>query len=569
MNNTEWKPQTALVSVSDKAGIVPFCQGLVAEGVIIYSTGGTAKVLRAGEVPVTDVSELLRNSLRTFLERHGVDEEKIKVILEETGGEFLGDRVKTLSREISAGLLARYTEKDLAEIERIGVPSIDIVVVNYYPLTKTIATAGVTREQVIDGTDIGGPTMMRSGAKGRRILVPHPECYDEVLVWLRDGMPNADAFITEGVAEAEFGVAGYALASAEYHGAGTFAGLLGRKAGDLKYGENPYMKPADLYACETDDPLALHRFRLMDGGQLPSMVGVTDYDRLLQTITHIAAFFDVNGIGVPKIAVAVKHGNACGAAIGEDAQNVLKRCIEGDLISVSGGVIMTNFAIGAEEAEIIRLHKFVPSPKAPKRIMDGVVAPTISEKAQDELERKDVGKCRCMVNPALAELSRHSLDAAPRFRQVRGGFIKQPNYTFVLDLNDPRVVIHGELTDADRANIGLGWALHATSNSNTIALVQRATLIGLGVAQQDRVGAAELAIRRARRGNHDLDGATATSDSFFPAPDGPQVLIKARTRTIFTSSGSVRDAETIDVCKEAGITLVMMPDKDCRGFYGH
>ena len=567
MDNENWKPETALVSVSDKAGIVPFCQGLVAQGVTIYSTGGTAKALRAGEVPVTDVSEFLRNSLRTFLERHGVDEEKITVILEETGGEFLGDRVKTLSREISAGLLARYTEKDLAEIERIGVPSIDIVVVNYYPLTKTIATAGVTREQVIDGTDIGGPTMMRSGAKGRRILVPHPECYDEVLVWLRDGMPNADAFIPEGVAEAEFGVAGYALASAEYHGAGTFAGLLGRRAANCKYGENPYMKPADLYACETDDPLALQKFTLVDG-DAPSFVNWTDIDSMLQTITHIAAAYDVARDNVPKIAVGVKHGNACGTSQTPDAESAeITACtgmLDGDRIAVFGGLVMLNYDVDATLATTLRTHAIIEG----KRLLDGVIAPSFSEEAIAILGRKG-GKCRCMANPALGALRLSSLDIAQRFRPTRGSFLKQPNYTFVLDLNDPRVVIHGELSDADRTNILLAWAIGATSTSNTITLVRYGMVIANAVGQQDRVGAAQLAIMRARRSGHDTRGATAYSDSFFPFPDGPEVLIEAGIRTIFASSGSVKDDEVIAVCKKAGVTLVMMPDKDCRGFARH
>ncbi|TAK05079.1 hypothetical protein EPO33_03775 [Patescibacteria group bacterium] len=577
MNIENWKPKTALVSVSDKTGIVPFCRELVEQGITIYSTGGTAKELRVGGVAVTDVTELLRCSLRTVLERHKVPADTIAAILEETGQPFLRDRVKTLSREISAGLLARYVEEDRDELARMGIPSIDIVVVNFYPLERTIAKPGVTVEEVIEGTDIGGPTMVRSGAKGRRILVLNPACYEETLAALRDGRAASDEFITEGVAYGEYLVARYCGASAAYHGKGKYYFLAGERVDEwpVKYGENPQQAEATLYRTTDEDPLAVHRFEILEGSQPPSLVNITDLDRLLQTVTHVQAGFAVNQLGSPMIAVGVKHGNACGAAIAPDAAGALRGMLAGDLTAVHGGFVMTNFPIGLPEAELLRQHLHFADTGLKKRLLDGVIAPEITPEAFKELDRVDHGKCRGIVNSELGRLTPASLDGTPLLKRVRGGFTLQPNYTFVMDLRHARVEIFGELIEADKANVILAWAVGCTSNSNTISLVRMGALIGNGVGQQDRVFAAQTAIARATRQHHkdvpphDVRGAVAYSDSFFPFIDGPEKLIAAGVRTIFATSGARKDTDVQATCKAAGVTLVMIPDKDGRGFFGH
>jgi phosphoribosylaminoimidazolecarboxamide formyltransferase/IMP cyclohydrolase len=201
-------------------------------------------------------------------------------------------------------------------------------------------------------------------------------------------------------------------------------------------------------------------------------------------------------------------------------------------------------------------------------MLDGIIAPAFTEGAIAMLRRKS-DKCRFMANPALQKLEGR-LDQTPRFRFVRGGFLMQPNYTFVPNFYGEQIVRYGgNATLREESDMLFAWAIGSTSNSNTITLVKDKQLIGNGVGQQDRVGAANLAITRARRSGHDVLEAVAYSDSFFPFPDAPQILIEAGVKAIFTSSGSIRDQETINLCEKHGIALYMVSDKVGRGFFGH
>jgi len=257
------------------------------------------------------------------------------------------------------------------------------------------------------------------------------------------------------------------------------------------------------------------------------------------------------------IAIGGKHGNACGASVGMSASSVLDNMMAGDPLAIFGGLIMTNFGINEELAEILG-----------GKMLDGIIAPSITMGAIDKLRRKG-DKCRFLVNPALARLDASSLDTAPRFRYVRGGFLMQPNYTFVPNFSGNMVCKHGQASITQELDMLLAWAIGSTSNSNTITLVKNGQLIGNGVGQQDRVGAAKLAIERALRSGHDVRNAVAYSDSYFPYKDGPETLIEAGIRAIFTSSGSRRDNETIEVCKAASVVLYMVDDTVGRGFFGH
>lgn len=184
------------------------------------------------------------------------------------------------------------------------------------------------------------------------------------------------------------------------------------------------------------------------------------------------------------------------------------------------------------------------------------------------LQRKG-DKCRLMSNPALTGMGRESLDVARRFRYVRGGFLAQPNYTFVPDLAGGNVERIGEATDGQVDDMLLAWAIGSTSNSNTVTLVRDGMLIGNGVGQQDRVGGCKLAVMRAVDAGHVTGDAVAYSDSFFPFIDGPGELAKAGIKAILATSGSVRDQEVKDFCREQGITIFLYPDSEGRGFFGH
>lgn len=528
----------ALISVYRKEGMVEFARELVNLGWQLLASAGTAKAIAAAGLPVRDVAELV-------------------------GPPILGHRVVTLSREIHAGLLA--TEEQRPELERLGIPWIDLVCVDLYRLSDEITRQGSTPESVRELTDIGGPTLLRSAAKSGRIVISDPADRAEVLRWIRDGDPaERHTFITQLAAKAEATVAEYCLTSATYHGQGQYAGMVGVRERPLAYGENSWQGEAALYSCSTSDPLALDRFTIVEGA-VPSHNNCCDLDRALQTVTHIAAACDANQREVPCIAIGIKHGNACGAGVAPAPIEAVARMLAGNPRSIMGGLVMVNFSLSETTAEMLN-HYLLQADD--RRILDGVVAPNFSPGAVALLSRKR-GKCRLFANPALAELSAFSLDPALRFRYVRGGFLAQGNYTHVLDLHDPALVWHGEPTAAQRRDLLLAWAVGATSNSNTVTIVKDDQLIGNGVGQQDRVEAADLAVRRARSAGHDTQGAVAYSDSFFPFPDGPQVLIDAGVSAVLTTSGSVNDESVIKTFRDAGVVLGMIPDQLGRGFFGH
>ncbi len=531
----------ALLSVYDKTGIAEFAKGLHELGWNIISSGGTAKVVAEAGVPVTDVAELV-------------------------GGEaILGHRVVTLSREIHSGLLADATKaEDLQELKDRGIPFIDLVAVDMYPLEEEIASGNATLASVIEKTDIGGPTMLRAGAKARRIVLSRASQRSEVLQWLTDGKPDEKAFRDKLCAVAEYECARYIMISARYHGGEEVAGWIGKRVAPTKYGENPWQTPAGLYADNrvSADPLGLDQFTHQKGWEL-SYINETDMHRLLQTVTHIAAGFDVNFGKVPCVAVGVKHGNACGAGVADTAVEAVQKMLEGDEIAIFGGVVMINGPIDADVATALMQYHM---PEGQNRLLDGVVGSEVTPEAMEILSR---AKLRIVTNPALESLSKDTLETAPILRNVRGGMLVQPNYTFVVDYSADYMEQHGDLSEQAKKDMLLAWAVGSTSNSNTICIVKDGRMLGNGVGQQDRVGAAKLAVTRAASRDHDVTGAAAYSDSFFPFPDGPLVLADAGITAILTSSGSVKDPEVVETLAKKNVAVMMLPDKTGRGFFGH
>jgi phosphoribosylaminoimidazolecarboxamide formyltransferase/IMP cyclohydrolase len=533
--------QNALLSVYHKTETFFNCaRSLAKAGVTLYASGGTAAKLAEAGIAVIDIQTIV-------------------------GEKVMDGRVSTLSREIHAGLLARPgVETDLEALEKMGAPFFDIVYVDMYPLAEEIAKPDATEESVTRETDIGGPTMIRSAAKGRRIILTDELQLRAITDMIASGEEGASPETRRRLAaNGEWTVAQYVATSAVYLSDGAYDAVFGELVGPCKYGENPYMTPAGLYRTDDEDPLALHRFTAVEGDER-SFINLTDADCLLQVLTHIAAGFDLNFNEVlPLMAVGVKHGNACGAAVGADPVEVIRRMVAGDKRAIFGGVVMTNFPVTREVAEAL-VEK---AEDDPPRLFDGVFAPAFASDATEVLKRYQ-GKCRMMANPALAVLDADSLDAAPRIRPVRGGYLRQPNYTFILRLDESEVY-GAELTGQQERDIVLAWAVGCVSNSNTVTLVKDGQLIGNGVGQQDRVGAAELAIKRALDAGHETAYAVAWSDSFFPAPDGPTVLGEAGLTAIFASSGSKRDADTIATCERHRVTLLTQPDTVVRGFAKH
>lgn len=552
------KAGIALLSVYDKTDIVEFAQGLADLGWQLYASGGTAKAIADASIAIKDVSELVG------------------------GSAILGHRVVTLSREISAGLLAdKSSKEDLDELAKLNLPVIDLVCVDMYPLEDAIAKSG-KKAEVIEKTDIGGPTMLRSAAKGRRIVLSHAEQREPVLDWLKQGKPDEETILDKLAARAEYEVARYVMTSAQYLNGDEMTGSVTRKQNPTKYGENPQQAEAGLYADNrvSIDPLGIDRFEHVQGMER-SFINITDIDRLLQTLTHVAAGFERNFGKVPSIAVGVKHGNACGAGVADSSVEAVKKMLTGDTRAIFGGVIMINGPIDEQVAETL-MHHAMDGDKP--RLLDGVIGSNVTKEALELLSRN---KLRVIINPALDSLSEKSLDSARRLRPVRGGTLAQPNYDFVVDLKADYIQTHGEVSDQQKQDLILGWAIGSTSNSNTISIVKDGQLIGNGVGQQDRVGAGQLALTRTTNVIPELEeqgdnivlkvkldkkklaGASAYSDSFFPFPDGPELLAKAGIKAFLTSSGSVGDEAVIKVLTDAGASIIMLPDKTGRGFYLH
>jgi phosphoribosylaminoimidazolecarboxamide formyltransferase/IMP cyclohydrolase len=294
-------------------------------------------------------------------------------------------------------------------------------------------------------------------------------------------------------------------------------------------------------------------------------------------ITHLFVGFELNlSKHLPYVAIAVKHGNACGVGLGKNRAEALKKMIEGDVKAIHGGSIFTNFKIDEDCAEILIHYKMKEDFR---RLLDTITASDFTEGAIEILARKK-GKCRIVKNSNLAHLSIDSLDKNERVRYIRGGFLTQPNYTFVPNIKEAAIEGDKNIIEQEKiiTDLILAWAIGCTSNSNTITIVRNGKLLGNGVGQQDRVGAAKLAIQRADDASFaldekdtkaDLENAVAYSDSFFPFSDGPKVLIDRGIKTIFTTSGSVNDKDVIKSCTDEGATLIMFPDKVARGFAWH
>ncbi len=536
--------ENALISVYNKNGLEEFADGLVAQGFNIYASGGTARRISEADIPVTDVAELIG------------------------GGSILGHRVVTLSREVHAALLAQKTPEDLEELERLGIPLIDLVAVDMYPLRDELAKPDSTEESVTEQTDIGGPTMLRAAAKGRRIVLSRVEQRAEVLEWLKNGRPDEEEFRRRLAGIAEYEVAAYVLESARYLGGPAVFGFMGQRVSTPLYGENPWQGNAGIYMDRNStNPLAFHRFE-QHGGIETSYNNVVEFaERMTQTVAHIAAGFEKNFGEVPALAIGVKHGNPCGAAYANTPHEAIRKMIEGDERAIFGGSIMLNFELDGELAELLVSHGM---PSDQKRLLDIVIAAGADEDTIDILQRK-TGKLRLLTNPALAELGVDSLDTKPRFRYIPDGAAVQDNYTYVPNLKrDAAILAGGWVSPEQERDLVLAWGVGSTSNSNTITLVKDGKLIGNGVGQQDRVGAAELAIKRAKDAGHNVEGACAYSDSFFPYPDGPLILAEAGIGIILSSSGSVKDSEIAEALAAKKLqSFLTLPDKEARGFFGH
>ena len=515
----------ALLSVSDKTGLVEFARGLVALGVSLLSTGGTAKLLAAAGLKVTEVADY-------------------------TGfPEMLDGRVKTLHPKIHGGLLARREDAaHLRAIAEAGIPAIDLLVVNLYPFESTVARANCTLENAIENIDIGGPAMVRSAAKNWRGVgvVTDAAQYTAVL----DELKRSGALSDEtrfALAVAAFNrISSYDAAISDYLSSvqadGTRSEFPAQANGrfvklqDLRYGENPHQRAAlyrDLYPA----PGSLVTARQIQGKEL-SYNNLADAD---------AAWECVKSFDEPA-CVIVKHANPCGVAIGRDCAEAYAKAFATDPASAFGGIIAFNHAVDAVAAQAVS-----------KQFVEVLIAPAYAADARAVLAAK--------ANVRVLEISLDGVhrDAATAWAQGRNrhdvkrigsGLLIQSADNKAISAAGIKVVTKQQPTAQQFADLLFAWRVAKFVKSNAIVFCGAGQTLGVGAGQMSRIDSARIASIKAANAKLSLVGSVVASDAFFPFRDGVDVVAEAGAKAIIQPGGSVRDAEVVTAADEHGIAMV-------------
>ena len=498
----------ALLSVSDKAGLVEFATGLATLGWSLVSTGGTAKALRAAGLTVADVSDITQFP------------------------EMLDGRVKTLHPAVHGGLLAR---RDLPEhmdaIAAHHIEPIDLVCVNLYPFQRVAKTAGIAPDEVIEHIDIGGPSMLRSAAKNFAsvTVVVDPADYARVLGALQQG--NADVELRRELAEKVY------AHTAAYDA--SIAGWFAQQRGDvfperttiavtrrqmLRYGENPGQRAAFFVQSASRGLGAL----VQKGGKELSFNNLLDLEGALLATDPFAA--------QPACAI-VKHTTPCGLAVATNAADAYRKALACDPVSAFGSVIAFTVPVDEETAELVA-NLFV----------ECVVAPAFSPGAVETLSRKK----NLRLLEGTARWGEHELD----LKRVRGGVLMQERSPVAFDEGAWKVVTTRTPSAAEMDDLRFAWRAVGSVKSNAILLARDGASIGIGAGQMSRVDAAFVAVHKAQQAGHDTKGAALGSDAFFPFRDGIDQAADAGIRAIIQPGGSVRDDEVVGAANEHGMAMV-------------
>lgn len=500
----------AVISVSDKTGVVEFAKGLLEAGFELISTGGTFKALKEAGIAVTYVSEI-------------------------TGfPEILDGRVKTLHPKIHGGILAMDTEEHKAQCIKAGIELIDVVCVNLYPFRETIAKENVTFEEAIENIDIGGPTMVRSAAKNhnRVTIVVNPVNYEEVLKSLRENgsVPSvlrkrlaAEAFAH--TAEYDRLIAGYLERQIDTE---TYfpnnLRLFASKAQDLRYGENPGQKAA-FYA----DPEA-GRGTLAYGQQLQGKELSYNNWVDMDAAWELAAEFE------DTACVIVKHTNPCGTALGQTVLEAYEKALEADPKSAYGGIIAFNRVVDEDVAGAIK-----------ERFYEVIIAPGFSPKAKEILAGK--------TNLRLFEVGREECcnTRGWKIRTVNGGFLVQEEDKGITPALEWEAVSENKPSEDDLAELEFAWRACKHVKSNAIVVANKKQVLGVGAGQMNRVGSAKIALEQA---GAKTKGSYLASDAFFPFSDSVELAHDYGIKAIVQPGGSIRDKEVVEAANRLGIVLV-------------
>ncbi|MEF3112653.1 bifunctional phosphoribosylaminoimidazolecarboxamide formyltransferase/IMP cyclohydrolase [Streptomyces chrestomyceticus] len=499
----------ALVSVYDKTGLEELAQGLHAAGVRLVSTGSTAAKIAAAGVPVTKVEEL-------------------------TGfPECLDGRVKTLHPKVHAGILADLRLADhRQQLDELGVEPFDLVVVNLYPFTQTVAS-GAEPDECVEQIDIGGPSMVRAAAKNHPsvAVVVNPDRYPDVLKSVANGgfdLQERRRLAAEAFRHtAEYDVAVASWFAGDYAGdGGEFPGFLGvtyERKNVLRYGENPHQAAA-LY---TGGCGGLAEAEQLHGKEM-------SYNNYADTDAARRAAYDHTE---PCVAI-IKHANPCGIAIGDDVAEAHRKAHACDSLSAFGGVIAVNRPVSVAMAEQVA-----------EIFTEVIVAPDYEDGAVEVLARKkNIRVLRCPEGP----------QPPAEFKPIDGGGLAQVKDVLQAEGDDPAnwTLAAGEaLSDAELAELAFAWRASRAVKSNAILLAKDGATVGVGMGQVNRVDSAKLAVQRA--GEERARGSYAASDAFFPFPDGLEVLLEAGVKAVAQPGGSVRDEQVIEAAKAAGVTMYL------------
>ena len=506
--------QRALISVSDKSGVVELARALAAMGAQILSTGGTAKLLEKEGVPVTEVSA-------------------------HTGfPEMLDGRVKTLHPKIHGGILARRdSAAHAAALATHGIAPIDLVVVNLYPFQATVADPDCRLEDAIENIDIGGPAMLRSAAKnhaGVAVLVD-PADYAKVLEELRVtgklSAPTRFALATKAFAHTaayDGAIAGY-LSSLDAEGArAAFPRVLSlqfEKLQDMRYGENPHQAAA-FYRDAQPVQGGIAAFRQLQGKEL-SYNNLADAD---------AAWECVKSFTEPA-CVIVKHANPCGVALGKGALEAYRKAFKTDPTSAFGGILAFNRVLDRAAAAAIG-----------RQFAEVIIAPRVDAAARAQFAGKP--NLRVLEVPLARAANAHEL------KRVGGGLLVQTSDTHVLQAAALKTVTRKKPGKTQLADLLFAWRVAKFVKSNAIVFAKGGMTLGVGAGQMSRLDSARIAAIKARAAHLSLKGSVAASDAFFPFRDGLDAVVKAGAVAVIQPGGSVRDDEVIAAANERKVAMV-------------
>ncbi|KAB0670187.1 bifunctional phosphoribosylaminoimidazolecarboxamide formyltransferase/IMP cyclohydrolase [Oryzomonas sagensis] len=503
----------ALISVSDKNGIVEFSKQLADYGVEILSTGGTAKLLREAGLTVKDVSEF-------------------------TGfPEMLDGRVKTLHPKVHGGLLGmRSNPAHVAMMKEHGIENIDMVVVNLYPFEATVAKPGCLLADAIENIDIGGPTMLRSAAKNYPDVTVIVDCadYATVLKEMKGSKGAVSPATNYGLAVKVFQhTAAYDGAISNYLGArlgeepqeypATFT-IQVKKAQDLRYGENPQQSAAFYVEKDIAEPCVSNAVQLQ--GKELSFNNIIDLDAAIETVKEFEQ----------SAAVIIKHTNPCGVALSDTPLSAYLKARECDPVSAYGGIVGFNRQVDADIARELA-----------STFLEAVIAPGYSDEALEIFKAKK--NVRVMQIPLLGEYDVQGYD----LKKVVGGLLVQGRDRGMVRAADCRVVTERTPTASEYASLDFAWRVCKHVKSNAIVFTNRDQTVGIGAGQMSRVDSSKIAVQKALL---PTQGTVLASDAFFPFRDGVDAAAEAGVTAVIQPGGSVRDEEVIKAANEHGIAMV-------------